>query len=55
LSELTKLIAKEWKELSEEEKQAYLDRGSEDRKRYEEQMIEFKNNYERMGGSMADS
>jgi hypothetical protein len=45
LSELTKLIAKEWKELSESEKQVFLIRASEDRKRYEEQMIEFKRLY----------
>lgn len=45
LSELTKLIAKEWKELSERERQVFLDRASEDRRRYEEQMAHFKRLY----------
>ena len=38
LSELTKLIAKQWKELTEEEKQGYLTKAAEDRKRYEDEM-----------------
>lgn len=47
LSELTKLIAKEWKEISDKERQVFLDRAADDRKRYEEQMQEFKRTYGR--------
>lgn len=39
------MIAKEWKELSESEKQVYLDRAAEDRKRYDEQLAEYKSFY----------
>ena len=36
------MIAKEWKELSEAEKQVYLDKAAEDRKRYDEELAQFK-------------
>ena len=49
LSELTKLIAKEWKEISQAEKKPYLDKAADDRKRFENEMNEFRKKH---GASM---
>ena len=45
LSELTKLIAKDWNGLNEEQKKVYLEKAANDRKRYEVQMAEFRKKY----------
>jgi hypothetical protein len=54
LSELTKLIAKDWKDLKDEEKKPYLDKAADDRKRYENQMKEFKRKYHQKEGDVIE-
>ena len=45
MSELTKLIAKEWKEINDDERKPYLDQAHEERRRYEKELQEFRSKY----------